>query len=168
MGEELASQAPFLFFTDHNEKLAKAVREGRRREFAGFPQFSDPKLLARIPDPNALDTFERSMPVADPARGRDRERLYQRLMTVRQTHIVPRLPGTSAIDAEAIGEAAVIARWRMGDGALLLVASNLGAVPANIPPEKAELIYAISEAARQGAQAGRLEPHSTIAVLALQ
>ncbi len=37
---------------------AKAVREGRRREFASFPQFSDQKLLAKLPDPNAVATFE--------------------------------------------------------------------------------------------------------------
>jgi 1,4-alpha-glucan branching enzyme len=168
MGEELASQAPFLFFTDHNEELAKAVREGRRREFAGSPQFSDPKLLARIPDPNALDTFERSKPVADPVRAGDRERLYQRLLALRRTHIVPRLPGTRAIDAEPIGAAAVIARWRVGDGAMLLVASNLGTAAVDIPQQKAELLFASSEAARQGAQAGRIEPYSTIAVLAFQ
>lgn len=166
MGEEQASQAPFLFFTDHNEELAKAVREGRRREFEGFPQFSDPKLLSQIPDPNAIETFERSKPVPDPARVREREQLYQRLLALRRTEIVPRLPGTHAVDAEVIGPAAVIARWQMGDGSLLLVASNLGDATANMPPLKAEPLFASSDAARQGAQAGRLEPRSTIAVLA--
>jgi maltooligosyltrehalose trehalohydrolase len=168
MGEEQASRAPFLFFTDHNEELAKAVREGRRREFAGFPQFSDPKSLARIPDPNAIATFERSKPVADPARGRDRERLYQRLLELRRTQIVPRLPGTHAVDAKAVGDAAVIARWRMGDGSLLVVASNLGAATVDIPQQPGQLMFASSETARQGAQAERLEPYSTIAVLAPQ
>ena len=58
MGEEQGSLAPFLFFTDHNPDLAKAVREGRRREFAAFAQFSTPATLAKIPDPNARETFE--------------------------------------------------------------------------------------------------------------
>ena len=44
MGEEIASTAPFVFFTDDNDELAEAVRKGRRREFASFPKFSDPKL----------------------------------------------------------------------------------------------------------------------------
>ena len=53
MGEETASEAPFLFFTDHNEELARAVREGRRREFASFPQFSDPELCRSFPTERA-------------------------------------------------------------------------------------------------------------------
>ena len=53
IGEEQASRTPFLFFTDHNPDLAKAVREGRRREFASFSPRSDPDYLARIPDPNS-------------------------------------------------------------------------------------------------------------------
>ncbi len=57
MGEETASEAPFLFFTDHNPELAKAVREGRKAEFSTFSQFSDPALIARLPDPNARETF---------------------------------------------------------------------------------------------------------------
>ena len=168
MGEEVASKSPFLFFTDHNEQLANAVREGRRREFAGFPQFSDPKLLAQIPDPNAVDTFKCSKPAPDVARAGGRKRLYQHLLALRRSEIVPRLPGTHAIDAAAIGPAAVIGRWRMGDGTVLLVASNLGTTPANIPPQQAGLVFASSEAARLAAQAGRIEPYSTIAVLARQ
>ena len=55
MGEETASRTPFLFFTDHHDELADAVREGRRQEFAGFAEFADPEKRERIPDPNAAD-----------------------------------------------------------------------------------------------------------------
>jgi maltooligosyltrehalose trehalohydrolase len=55
-GEEWAASAPFCFFTDHQEpELAKAVREGRRREFAAFGW--KPEDTA---DPQAPETFERS------------------------------------------------------------------------------------------------------------
>lgn len=165
MGEETGSRAPFLFFTDHNEELAKAVREGRRREYGGFPQFSDPRLLARIPDPNAVDTFERSKPAPDTASATNRWQLYERLLALRRTDIVPRLPGTRAIDASSVGPTAVIARWRMGDGSLLLLASNLGETSSDIPQQKDEILFASSEAAQRAAQAGRIAPHSTIAVL---
>ncbi|HEX4504857.1 MAG TPA: malto-oligosyltrehalose trehalohydrolase, partial [Alphaproteobacteria bacterium] len=56
MGDELGSTAPFLFFTDFHGDLADAVREGRRREFAKFPAFSDPAQREKIPDPNARST----------------------------------------------------------------------------------------------------------------
>jgi maltooligosyltrehalose trehalohydrolase len=163
MGEEQASVTPFLFFTDHNPDLAKAVREGRRREFASFSKFSDPEYLATIPDPNAVDTFERSKPAAHPAYAGKRERLYRQLLALRNSEIVPRLDGARAIDASAVGPAAVLARWRMGDGSLLILVSNLGATPAQIPQQKDKLLFASSEAAGRTALAGILEPYSTIA-----
>jgi malto-oligosyltrehalose trehalohydrolase len=165
MGEERASVAPFLFFTDHKPELAEAVREGRRREFAGFSQFSDPKLLARLPDPNAIATFESSKPVPDPERADEREWLYARLLGLRHTEIVPRLEGTVAIEARAAGEAAVMASWRLGDGAEFFLACNLGPVPAQIPPQQDPVLFASSPAAERGARAGRIEAYSTIAIL---
>ncbi|MDQ2804225.1 MAG: malto-oligosyltrehalose trehalohydrolase, partial [Pseudomonadota bacterium] len=60
MGEEDASRTPFLFFTVHGPELAKLVREGRRKEFAHFAEFSDPARREQIPDPNAVSTFEAS------------------------------------------------------------------------------------------------------------
>ncbi|MBX3746880.1 MAG: malto-oligosyltrehalose trehalohydrolase [Verrucomicrobiae bacterium] len=56
MGEEWGATSPFQYFTDHAEpELGKAVREGRRREFASFGWKPED-----IPDPQALATFERS------------------------------------------------------------------------------------------------------------
>ena len=62
MGEETGSETPFLFFTDFHDELADAVREGRRREFAGHSGFDDEGARERIPDPNASGTFDRSRP----------------------------------------------------------------------------------------------------------
>ena len=42
MGEEYGEDAPFQFFTDHiDEAIARATREGRRREFAAFAAFGE-------------------------------------------------------------------------------------------------------------------------------
>src|ERR1700733_14450613 len=55
-GEEYAASTPFQYFAHHEEDaMAKAVSEGRRREFAAFGW--DPNL---IPDPEKRETFERS------------------------------------------------------------------------------------------------------------
>ncbi|QNL52349.1 malto-oligosyltrehalose trehalohydrolase [Olivibacter sp. SDN3] len=55
MGEEYGETNPFLYFVSHTEKkLARAVREGRRKEFKDFHG------SAEAPDPNLLNTFERS------------------------------------------------------------------------------------------------------------
>jgi maltooligosyltrehalose trehalohydrolase len=55
-GEEWGASTPFLYFTGHEDTdLARAVSAGRKREFVAFGW--DPE---RIPDPQALETFERS------------------------------------------------------------------------------------------------------------
>jgi malto-oligosyltrehalose trehalohydrolase len=168
MGEEQGSVAPFLFFTDHNPDLAKAVRDGRRREFAGFPEFSDPEQLARIPDPNAGDTFAQSEPLANAPYAGVREDVYRRLLALRRDEIIPRLAGARSLDAAAVGAAAVLARWRLDDGSVLALAANLGKTPAEIPPQSGRLLYASTELAGRGAAMGRLEPMSTVAVLSAQ
>jgi len=55
-GEEWASSSPFQYFTDHSDPgLARAVSDGRRREFAAFGWRPD-----QVPDPQNPATFERS------------------------------------------------------------------------------------------------------------
>ena len=57
MGEEWGAAQPFPFFCDFGPELADAVRQGRREEFARFPEFQDPAMRERIPDPTAEETF---------------------------------------------------------------------------------------------------------------
>jgi maltooligosyltrehalose trehalohydrolase len=59
-GQECFAQAPFQYFTDHDEDLGRLVTEGRRREFATFGAFIDPQLRHAIPDPQDEATFLRS------------------------------------------------------------------------------------------------------------
>jgi maltooligosyltrehalose trehalohydrolase len=52
MGEEYGETAPFKYFVSHSDKnLIKAVRDGRRKEFASFSWEGD------LPDPQAENTF---------------------------------------------------------------------------------------------------------------
>jgi maltooligosyltrehalose trehalohydrolase len=66
MGEEHDDAAPFQFFTDHIDPfIADATREGRKKEFAAFTEFSGEE----VPDPQDVSTFERSKvshPPVDP------------------------------------------------------------------------------------------------------
>ena len=145
MGEETASRLPFLFFTDHHGDLARAVRQGRRNEFARFPDFSDPERRARIPDPNDPATFETSVPRPDPEQGAIREALYRRLITLRQSHIMPRLHGARGLKARVLDRKAVIASWRLGDGATLTIASNFDAKPVPLAHPTGTLIFASAD-----------------------
>ncbi|MEO5875718.1 MAG: malto-oligosyltrehalose trehalohydrolase [Streptosporangiaceae bacterium] len=56
MGEEWGATTPWCYFTDHQEpELARAVTEGRRREFA------EHGWAGEVPDPQAEETFGRSV-----------------------------------------------------------------------------------------------------------
>ncbi|MFK3815843.1 malto-oligosyltrehalose trehalohydrolase [Pseudomonas sp. NPDC089407] len=134
MGDDDGSRAPFLFFTDFHDELADAVREGRRGEFAHFAAFADPDQRERIPDPNARQTFDTSRPDGhDVLAGW--HGLYQQLLAIRHKQLVPRLPGSRALGAEVLGDKALSARWRLGDGSTLRIDLNLAdqAQPVALP-----------------------------------
>jgi maltooligosyltrehalose trehalohydrolase len=133
MGEEAGAREPFLYFTDHQDaKLAQAVKDGRRREFAKFPEFADEKQRARIPDPNAAKTWEQSRPVFA---GNQRTALYSELLRLRRERILPHLRDLQAETARAIGPAAVSASWRTPGRHRLVMLCNLGeeSVAAELP-----------------------------------
>jgi len=130
MGEEVGAREPFLFFTDFQGDLASAVREGRRKEFSGQPGFTDPATCARIPDPNALSTFEASRWTENATDADEWRTLITQLLTLRRVRIVPGLKGCKTLGAVVLDSKAVLARWRLGDGATLTLAVNLGVDPA--------------------------------------
>ena len=54
-GEEWGARTPFLYFTDHeNAELGRLVAEGRSKEFSSF------RWQGAVPNPQELQTFERS------------------------------------------------------------------------------------------------------------
>ena len=142
MGDEVGARTPFLFFTDFHDALADAVREGRRREFAKFPEFSDPATRARIPDPNAVSTFEASR-VVEPEDAEAWRTLYRDLLRLRRERIVPGLAAARALGAEVLGEKAVVARWRLGEARTLTLAVNLGDAPVVLDTAGEAPVYVI-------------------------
>lgn len=130
MGEEFAAATPFRFFCDFQGELAEAVTDGRRREFAGFREFADPVAQARIPDPNDPDTFERcklNWGCLDEPQHKFWLEHYRSLLSLRRTHVMPRLPGMGGgAEFELIGASGLVVIWRLGDGARLTLLANLG------------------------------------------
>ncbi len=124
MGEEWGSKAPFPFFCDFKGDLAEAVRNGRRKEFAGaYAKYGD-----EIPDPLDPLTFQSAMldwQSLDEQAGRKRLALVQSLLAIRRREIVPRLAGTTFGGARAQDSGLLTAHWRMGDGATLHLLANL-------------------------------------------
>ncbi|MGH7032147.1 MAG: DUF3459 domain-containing protein, partial [Stellaceae bacterium] len=139
MGEELGAREPFLFFCDFRGPLGDAVRRGRRREFAHFPAFASEKTREAIPDPLALETFERSrIDRSLAAPDRDFAALYADLLALRRREIVPRLARLrdAAAGYETKGRW-LGAHWRLADGSRLALSANLSdaAFAAPLVPE---------------------------------
>jgi 1,4-alpha-glucan branching enzyme/maltooligosyltrehalose trehalohydrolase len=145
-GEEWGASTPFLYFCDFGPDLAKKVRDGRKHEFAHFPEFHGPGAK-KIPDPNAPETFARSKldwaEATNPPHAH-RLREVRALLAARRRELAPRLAGMGGgtASAEMFGPRAFRVRWRLGDDSLLTVIANFSAVPLpGIVPGEGRLLY---------------------------
>ena len=174
MGEEYGASQPFYYFTSHaDEKLADAVRNGRRNEFSRFPEFSDPEALDALPDPNSFSTFMASIPEpVSPDEDKSADQWMgwcYRLLLIRREAITPYLPGAVALDAQAIGLKAVYARWRLNNGAVLNITVNLGEQPLResletlVTPAGADVLFD-SGGVLDALAEGTLPAHSILAI----
>jgi len=94
MGEEYDEQNPFQFFTDHiDPAIAEATREGRRAEVDRTSGAG-----GEAPDPQAVETFERSK-----LDQREPESLFRELLALR-----PKLPRT--LDVSVDGKRVTLTR----------------------------------------------------------
>lgn len=157
MGEEWASTQPFLFFTDFKEPLAKAVREGRRREFAHA-------LISRqrIPDPNRATTFSKSR-IDWMALDQDVHAAWlayaKSLLDLRRQEMMPRLQHLHGHKASCArhGDTLLDVKWVLSNSEQLTILAQLADHPAriNVQPEGRLLFETPAGAAVQLAK-GRL------------
>jgi maltooligosyltrehalose trehalohydrolase len=137
MGEEFDASTPFLYFCDFHDDLARAVREGRRSEFARFAAFTDPAARERIPDPNALTTFELSKLLwrerEDGAHAR-RLALVRQLLALRSRHLVPRLGGTMQGGRHRVTGEVLHVQWTLADGARWHLQARFARTPGTLGP----------------------------------
>ncbi len=152
-GEEWAAGSPFQYFTDHGDpELARAVSEGRRREFADFGWRPD-----QVPDPQDLDTFTRSKLDWDEvgcSLHADVLGWYRRLMELRRARPAlsdPRLDRIS-IDADEASGTIVV---RRGPISILV---NLGQHYHWFPVGSGDIVLAVSDSRTDGQHGGLLVP----------
>jgi maltooligosyltrehalose trehalohydrolase len=127
-GEEYGERAPFQFFSDHiDEEIATATRDGRRREFAAFAEFSGEE----VPDPQDPATFERSKLTreGDPEGLRA---LYADLLRARRELLPP-----GDVDDVAYDERAGWIAVRRGECTIL---ANFASTAVHVPRERTEEI----------------------------
>nr|WP_255682933.1 malto-oligosyltrehalose trehalohydrolase [Dyella sp. 2HG41-7] len=167
MGEEWGCRTPFYFFTDYEGALADAVREGRRAEFAHFSGFTDPVRRKKIPDPNALDTYTRSIPHADDdERTREWSRWFSDLLQCRKQLLVHRLEGTRSLGCEVLDDKAVYARWRLKDQHDWEIALNLSDRDVPLPRDPAtKVVWIESQDAMDALDRGVLQARTAIVLV---
>ncbi|WP_208430463.1 DUF3459 domain-containing protein [Methyloceanibacter sp. wino2] len=132
MGDEYGETKPFLFFTDFQGDLAKAVVKGRRADFGSHESYANAAAGKEIPNPNALETFERS--VLAPA-DTPRLDLVKRLLSARKAHVIPHMTsigGHAGTVAARQGPAFTVSWDLEGSGTLALTA-NLSDAPVTLP-----------------------------------
>lgn len=164
MGEELGAEAPFLFFTDFHDELADAVREGRRGEFKAFGAFQSDASRAAIPDPNARSTFDRSTlswPTDDAYSDNPWWPFYRNLLALRQRTLAACAGPIASLGAEVLADGAVLARWSLGGGMQLHIATNLSNREVPVSAPEAEIISTSDDDIAKALCNGALPPWST-------
>jgi maltooligosyltrehalose trehalohydrolase len=140
-GEEWATSSPFQYFADHQDAaLAKAVSEGRKKEFEAFGW--NPDL---IPDPEKPETFLRSKLNWEEAGAGDHARMlawYRELIRLRRS--------TSALNFAEPGNTRVEfdenEKWIRVKRGEILVLCNLGERGREFPvPASSSLLLASLE-----------------------
>ncbi len=127
MGEEWGCKTSFLYFCDLGPELAPLVTEGRRSEFANFPEFSDPKTRDSIPDPCKVETFKQSKldwSDLDKAPHFENLRLTKFMLALRKREIVPLLSKIDSGKAKLDGELLIV-EWNARSKPILVLVANL-------------------------------------------
>ena len=131
------------------------MRDGRRSEFKHFAAFQDPERRAKIPDPNAVATFQASIPEFGPAPW------MEGILAFRASHIVPGIPGSRSAGVLVLGPKALTASWQMSNGKMLQLWMNLdeAAVAAGSVPSGGDWVEG------RAIEASRLPGHSSFALV---
>jgi maltooligosyltrehalose trehalohydrolase len=147
-GQEFASSAPFLFFADHEPRLARLVSRGRREFLAQFPSIrqaveSDPEI---VPDASSEVTFRHcTLDLGERERHAAVYALHGDLLRLRREDPAIRQQRSDRLHGAVLTEHAFVLRFLCGSGDRLLVV-NLGAdcalapapEPLLAPPEGAD------------------------------
>jgi hypothetical protein len=75
------------------------------------------------------------------------------------------LPNAAALNATVLGPAAVAARWRLHDGAILTLATNLGGEPVPLRPPHGGVLFESAPESAGSVVSGRLPARATVAWL---
>jgi maltooligosyltrehalose trehalohydrolase len=128
-GQEFGATTPFLYFADHEPKLAAAVREGRAKFVAQFPSLATDAMQSRLAAPDDPRTFESCrLNWNERTAHATARQLHIDLLSLRRREPAFRQQRAGALDGAVLGPEAFVLRFETGhplDERVLIV--NLGA-----------------------------------------
>lgn len=147
MGEEYGETNPFLYFVSHTDKqLARAVRDGRRKEFKDFHG------SAAAPDPNLPNTFEQSKlqwSLLAEEKHRQRYDYYRAFIRLRKTNLILKGLDRRSLQVNCLEKNKVLILLRNSDSHRLMVILNFDSkaheVPVELGSESWEKVIASSD-----------------------
>jgi maltooligosyltrehalose trehalohydrolase len=125
MGQEFAASSPFLFFADHEPRLAALVRRGRAEYLAQFASIADPAAQALLDDPGSPETFARCrLDPGEAARHFSTVALHRDLLALRRSDTA--FSGQQTPRGHALGPTALALRFASQSASDRLLLLNLG------------------------------------------
>jgi len=160
MGEEYGETAPFQYFVSHSDPgLIRAVRRGRREEFASFG------WEGRVPDPQSEATFRRSRlrhRLKERGRHRTLYEFHRALIELRRSHpALVRLDKKAVEAAPSEGQGALWVRRRAeGEEALAVFHFGDSEAAVSLPPSPNALRKRFDSAERKWGGPGSRLPET--------
>jgi maltooligosyltrehalose trehalohydrolase len=132
MGEEYGETNPFLYFVSHGDPdLVEAVRAGRKAEFAEF------HAEGEAPDPQAVETFERSRLDWEKRQQGQHHHLwqfYQFLLQLRATHPVLSHLSREEMQVNSLESEQILELQRWHQSQTVAIWMNVTAQPVKFQP----------------------------------
>jgi maltooligosyltrehalose trehalohydrolase len=124
--QEFGASAPFLYFADHEPKLAALVEKGRREFLTQFDTLATPEILDRLPSPHDPDVFARCrIDWSERERNAEILDLHRDLLRIRRDD--PPFPAHGAtLDGALLSDCAFVLRSLRADRGDRLLIVNLG------------------------------------------
>ena len=138
-GQEFGATSPFVFFTDvGDDKLRKAIREGRFEFLAQFPSLATTEAKRILPDPTDRKNFEKcKLNFAERAEQSQFYDLHKDLIRLRRedARFQKQIPG--GVDGAVLGENSFALRYFGEQNEERLLVVNLGPEQRLVPsPER--------------------------------
>ena len=126
-GQEFGASSPFYYFADHEGDLARQVMKGRSKFLKQFRSLATIEVQARLPQPHARETFERSkLDWSERERHTEALALHADLLQLRRTEPVLQCPRRGEFDGAVLSPNAFLLRYFGESGEDRLLVVNFG------------------------------------------